>query len=222
MDPVVDAILRRRSVREGLTDAPVPVGIVEDIVRCGLAAPSSKNARPWRFHIVADRLLLDELAGAVENSEDIETYVPFDPATGKPRPECSSSVIESASILRSAPLAIFIENTGVFSRGRQALAEATPEALASSMVGYTFEVIGLGAAIQNMWIAAVAHGVSGVFLGDVLIAERAIQKRLSIASDLVGVLALGYSDASESRARQRDFADAGRVVWHSSAAQDPR
>lgn len=194
MNPVIETILCRHSVRAGFSAASVPGQILEDVVRCGLAAPSSKNARPWRFHVVTNRLVLDQLARAVENSEDIESYVPFDPATGKPRPEWSSTVTESAAVLRAAPVAIFVENTGSFSRGRQVLLEATPEALAGSIVGYTFEVMGIGAAIENMWLAAVAHGLSGVFMGDILIAEREIQERLSIVSDLVGVLALGYAE----------------------------
>lgn len=198
MNTVVEAILRRHSVREGFSRASVPVEVLEDILRCGLAAPSSKNARPWRFHVVTHRLRLDELAGMVERSEGIETYVPFDPETGRPRPGLSSTVIESAAVLRSVPAAVFVENTGTFSRGRQALVEATPEALAGSIVGYTLEVMGVGAAVQNMWIAAVAHGLSAVFMGDVLIAERKIRERLGIACDLVGVLALGYTAAPQT------------------------
>lgn len=213
-NPVIDAILRRRSVREGFSDAPVPSAILEDIVRCGLAAPSSKNARPSRFHVVTDPRVLDELAGAVESGEDVERYVPYDPMTGQPRPEWQSTVIESAAVLRGARAAIFIENAGTFSRGRQALVNASKEALQASIVGYTLEVLGVGAAIQNLWVAAVAHGLSGVFMGDVLIAERAIQRRLGIACDLVGVLALGYSEVpnAELGSRRADL-DHDRVRW---------
>ena len=61
MNMVVDTILRRHSVREGFSRAPIPIEVLEDIIRCGLAAPSSKNARPWRFHVVMDPLLCEEL-----------------------------------------------------------------------------------------------------------------------------------------------------------------
>jgi len=214
MNPAIEAILRRRSVREGFTDAPVPRAVLEDILRCGLAAPSSKNARPSRFHVVTDRDLLDVIAREVESSEDLDTYVPFDPVTGKPRPEWSSTVIESAEVLRNARVAIFVENTGTFSRGRQALVNASPEALAGSIVGYTLEAMGLGAAIQSMWIAAVAHGLAGVFMGDVLIAERAIKRRFAIAGDLVGVLALGYAEVLQAKAvRGPAELDSDQVRW---------
>jgi len=161
-----------------------------------------------------DPLLCEELAGAVESAEGIDSYVPYDPTTGEPRPGLSSTVIESAAVLRNAPVAIFVENTGVFSRSRQALLTATSEALAGSIIGYTLEVMGVGAAIENMWIAAIGHGLAGVFMGDVLIAERAIQRRLSIACDLVGALVLGYPERREANA-VRDCAELSteQVRW---------
>lgn len=214
MNLIVDTILRRRSVREGFGGAPIPIDILEDVVRCGLAAPSSKNACPWRFHVVTDHLIREELAVMVESAEGINSYVPSDPATGKPRPEYSSTVFLSASVLRNTPVAIFIENSGAFSRGRQALLQATPEALAGAIVGYTLEIIGVGAAVENMWIAAVGHGLAGVFMGDILIAEQAIKQRLSIECDLVGVLALGYAETREAQTmRDRVALGAEQVRW---------
>lgn len=212
MNLVVDTILRRHSVREGFSRTPIPREVLDDIIRCGLAAPSSKNARPWRFHIVTDPLLREELASTVESAEGIESYVPFDPTTGQPRPGLSSTVVESAAVLRKAPVAIFVENTGTFSRGRRALLEATSEALAGSIIGYTLEVMGVGAAVENMWIAAVGHGLAGCFMGDVLIAERAIQRRLSIECDLVGVLVLGYAENREAHAVRVEFS-AEEIRW---------
>ena len=215
MNRVIEAILSRRSRREGFSPAPVPAAVVEEIVRCGLAAPSSKNARPWRFHVVTGRALRDELAGLVERSSGVETYVPFDPALGGPRPGFSSTVLESAAVLRSAPVAIFVENRGVFGGGRRLLLQASPDGLASSIVGYTFEVMGIGAAVENMWLAAVAHGLDGVFMGDVLIAEREIGRRLSVDGDLVGVLALGYpEDRTEPPGRASGELAADRIRWY--------
>jgi len=49
----IEAILTRRSVREGFTGQPIPRSVLAEIVRCGCAAPSAKNTQPWRFHVVA-------------------------------------------------------------------------------------------------------------------------------------------------------------------------
>jgi nitroreductase len=215
VNPVTETVLRRRSVREGFSSATVPPEIVEEIVQCGLSAPSSKNARPWRFHVVTSRALLDDLADEVDSAEDIQTYVPFDPVTGQPRPEYSSTVRESAAVLRAVPLAVFVENRGIFSHGRSALVKAEKEALAASITGYMLEVAGVGAAVENMWIAAASHGLAGVFMGDVLVAEAAIQRRLSIESDLVGALALGYPlPDSPPPPKEPSRLDDDNVRWH--------
>ena len=194
VNSTVRVILGRRSFREGFLADPVPLEVLRQVVDCGLAAPSSKNARPWRFHVVTNRRLLAEVARVVSSSTDSEKFVPFDPETGLPRPEMVSTVAESAAVLEEVPAAIFIENIGTFSGGREALLRATPEALAGSILGYTLEVMGVGAALQTAWLAAEALGLSGVFMGDVLIAEGEIKRRLGVANDLVGVLALGYAE----------------------------
>lgn len=192
MNTVIETILGRRSHRTGFSSRPVPDQVLEQVVRCGLAAPSSKDAKPWRFHVVPDQAVLGVIAGIVERSQGIEGYVPHDPTTGRPRPEYRSTVLESAAVLRAAPAGIAIESRGVFSGGRHTLLNATPAALAASIVSYGFELVGVGAAIQNVWLAAESLGLGGVFIGDVLIAEAEIHKTLGIEGDLVGIFALGY------------------------------
>ncbi|MGH3788198.1 MAG: nitroreductase family protein [Pseudonocardiaceae bacterium] len=211
---VLKAILSRRSVRKSFTTKPLSREILSQIVQCALAAPSSKNAQPWRLHVVSDRAKLREFADVIQFSPDAATYVPRDPVTGNIRPDWKSTAAESAEVLRQVATGVFVENRGVFSGGRPTLAAAKP---GTSLVGYTFEVVGIGAAIQNMWLAAHSLGVSGTFMGDVLIAEQEIRLRLGINGDLVGVLALGYSDAlGPATGREFDTADPGRVVWHDS------
>jgi hypothetical protein len=124
-------------------------------------------------------------------------------------------VAESAEVLRSVPLGIFIENLGEFSKGRSTLASVPRDNLRGSLVAYTFEVLGIGAAIMNMWIAANSLGAQVAFMGDVCVAERAIAAKLGITRDLIGVLAVGYSHAPASEGRMYyDVSDETRVVWH--------
>ena len=212
---VTQLILSRRSVRDQFEERPIPQEAIDDILRCGLSAPSSKNARPWRLHVVTDKRTLRELAAAVVNADGADTYVPRDPVTGQIRGDWPSSVSESAAALNSVPLAIFVENLGAFSKGRATLASVPQERLRGSLVAYTFESMGIGTAIMNMWMAAISHGVQGVFMGDVCVAEKDIAKRLGIKCDLVGVLILGFSKAGPAPNRvQYDITDDSRVTWH--------
>lgn len=82
-------------------------------------------------------------------------------------------------------------------------------------MGYGLEMIGIGTAVENMWLAAEALGVRVAFMGDVAVAEHEIRRLLVIPGDLVGVLALGFSDTPRPARRQvLDTGDADRVVWH--------
>lgn len=192
MDEVVAAILRRRSVRAGYLPDPVPRHVLTQVLRCGLAAPASKGASPWRLTVVDDRRLLDALATDADGAPAAGAYTPHDPGTGRPRADWSSTVPESADVLRSVPAAILVENRGPFSGGRRAILRSTPAAQAMAIVGYELELAGLGAAVQSMWLAANALGLSAVFMGDIAVGEPAIRDRLGLSGDLLGALAMGY------------------------------
>ena len=211
---MIQLILDRRSIRAGFDGQQLAPDALDAIVRCGLAAPSSKNAQPWRVHVVTDRAQLAEIAGVVERSPGAGDYVPIDPATGKARPEWPSTVQESADVLRQVSLGLFLENRGRFSGGRQTVAQASAEARADALIGYSFELIGLGAAIENMWLAATSLGFGATFMGDILIAERRIAEILEMSGDLVGVLAIGRTTQSAPAKRLSDDC----VVYHPARA----
>lgn len=215
-NPVIDTILARRSIRSGYQDRPVAKEDLDVVLQCGLAAPSSKNARPWRFHVVQDAGMRQQIAAATERAEGVEEYVPHDPRTGRPSPHWSSTVLESADVVRAAPAIVAIENRGVFSGGRAMLEQASHEALASSLAGYGFEVMGLGASMQNIWLAANSLGIGVAFLGDLNIAEEEIRSLLGLEGDLMGVIALGYAllQAPPRRDPPSETQVAAPVMWH--------
>ena len=202
-------------MRRQYEERPIPRAVLEQVLSCGEAAPSSKNAQPWRFHVVVDRPMLREIAQAVSCADGVETYVPRDPRTGEPYPHYDSTALDSARVLSEVPAAIFIENLGAFSAGRSTLLGVTRDALAGSLIGYGFELIGIGTAVENLWIAANALGLSAAFMGDVVIAEDDVKRLLAFDGDLAGVLVLGYSLATpRPSALVRSFDDVHRVVWH--------
>lgn len=213
--PLTHAILQRRSIRSGFATEPLERQVIDEIVACGLAAPSSKNSMPWRFHCVTSRQLLGQFADLMVGSRGRLSYVPHDPTTGLPRPEYTSTVVDSSDVLRAVPLAIFIENLGPFSRGLAGLVSANEEWRASALFGYGLEMLGVGAAVENMWLAASALGLSAAMLGDVAIAEQEIKARLDFRGDLVGVLAVGAShDPPYPPMDAPAMSEVARVVHH--------
>jgi nitroreductase len=61
ISPVLEAIYRRRSIRE-FTEAEISVEHLREIIRAGMWAPSGLNNQPWRFVTVRDPEVKDELA----------------------------------------------------------------------------------------------------------------------------------------------------------------
>jgi len=56
----MDAILLRRSIRK-YTSKPVPEGVVRDILKAAMSAPSAGDERPWEFIVIRDKNILEEL-----------------------------------------------------------------------------------------------------------------------------------------------------------------
>lgn len=57
-NPVVDAIMSRRSIRH-YTDAPVGRDLLQKIAECGINAPNAMNKQEWEVRIVDDKDYFD-------------------------------------------------------------------------------------------------------------------------------------------------------------------
>ena len=205
----VDVILERRSVRSGFRSESIPSDHLQLIADCGLAAPSSKAAQPWRLHLVTARNLLTQVAALVTAAEGGDAFVPIDPTTGAPH-QWESTVVESADIFRAVPAAIFVENLGPVSGGRAHAAAAPAHLRQNMLIGYGLEYLGLGAAIENLQLAATALGYGTTFVGDIMIAAPGICDLFGMTGDLVGAVTIGRSDTP---ANPRRLAS-DRLVYH--------
>jgi len=56
----MDAIYKRRSIRR-FTPEKVPEEAITEFIRAGMNAPSAANQQPWRFVVIDDRRLLNEI-----------------------------------------------------------------------------------------------------------------------------------------------------------------
>lgn len=63
--PMEKAVFERRSNRN-FTKDPVPEHLIRRILEAGRHAPSTGNCQPWRFVVITDKELLDEIAGRIQ------------------------------------------------------------------------------------------------------------------------------------------------------------
>lgn len=69
---LIDTILQRRSIRK-FTDTPLTQEEITQILRAGMTAPSARNARPWRFIVVDQRPLMEEMRKVHPYSSPLDT-----------------------------------------------------------------------------------------------------------------------------------------------------
>ena len=79
MNPVIEAILSRRSVR-AFEDRPLDREALETIAKCGAWAPSALNGQGRRFTVVTDPALIARLCRAVEQAQGRPGYDMYAPA----------------------------------------------------------------------------------------------------------------------------------------------
>lgn len=60
MIPQLDFITNRRSIRK-YRDDPIPDEVVEQLLEAARWAPSTDNAQPWRFIVVRDKAVIEQL-----------------------------------------------------------------------------------------------------------------------------------------------------------------
>lgn len=171
MNPVLDAITRRRSIRAYKADA-VPKDLIETIIDAGNKAPSSMNSQPWRFVVVQDAELKKRLLkAAAPQAQKI-----FGPLKEK-NPERYEIIMKRFRelpdpIYYSAPVLIFVIGHGVYAQNSCPLA------------------------CENMMLAAYSLGLGScwVGLGAMVTDDAEIVKTLGLTDDekIFGPILIGY------------------------------
>ena len=182
----LDAIAARRSIRQ-FKETPIPDETLRAILTAAIQAPSAKNRQPWRFYVVQG----DQRAEMVRvMREGI--------ARAKARGDDLGSAEWSAQVMEQAPVTVFIFNE-----------EGMPPWLAHSIEQMFMDLTNIqsiGAAIQNMLLAAQDLGLGSLWIGDVLYAYEELRDWLGEKSALIAAIALGYADESPA-ARPRKSLD---------------
>lgn len=170
-----EAIEARRSIREFRSD-PVDRETVEKLLAAAVLAPSAKNSQPWRFTVVPQEKrseLLEVLRTGIANRE----------AEG----EDVGTIRWTIRAMEQAPLTILVHNADGIHPWKARKEHESWWDLAT--------VQSVGAAIENMLLAATALGLGSLWIADVWEAYPEIAKWLGTDDQLVAAVSFGYTDA---------------------------
>ena len=170
----IEAIAARRSIR-AFKDEELPEEAVTKILTAALQAPSGKNRQPWRFVVVRGERRAEMVAVM---SDAIGAF--------KARGEDTGSAKWSAKIMKQAPVTVFVMNP----HGIDPWLEHSVDQMFQELV----DVQSVGAAIENMLLAAMDLGIGSLWIADVLYAVTELKDWLGETGQLVAAVSFGVAD----------------------------
>jgi len=170
----LEAINARRSIRKFKPD-PIEKQTIQKILDAAVMAPSAKNSQPWRFTII------DE-AKRTEFLEIIRKGVANREAEGQE----VGTIQWSIQCIEQAPVTILVHNPdGIHPWKARAEHESWWDIATVQSVG---------AAIQNMLLAAAELGLGSLWIADVWEAYGEINEWLGTDDQIVSAVSFGVAD----------------------------
>ncbi len=167
----LEAIAGRRSIRK-FKDTSVPDETIEAILNAAILAPSGKNRQPWRFVVVKEDHRA-EMVRIMRASIDRLEEQGIDIGSSK----------WTAKVMEQAPVTVFVFD-----------AHTPREKLPWEGGGDLVNVQSIGAAIQNMLLAALDLGLGSLWICDVLYAYDALCDWLNQEHQMIAAISFGYPD----------------------------
>jgi len=187
-----ETIATRRSIRRFKLD-PLPKDAVEQILKAASLAPSGKNRQPWRFILVREEKR-NEMTRVLQ--ETLKQW--------NKRGEDTGSAKWTTEIMAQAPLTVFVINPD----GVDPWEEHSVEQMFQELV----DVQSIGAAIQNMALAAQDLGIGSLWICDVLYAITELKEWLGESGELIAAMSFGYPDESPDARHRKALSEIVREV----------
>ena len=188
---MIKAIDNRRSIRK-YTSEEIPQEIIEEMIYAATLAPSAKNRQPWKF-IVFKGAVKDELVQVMR--QDIEN----EKETHVLMPEWAFAIPDAENTVRvmgEAPCLIVVLNTN----GKTPFTAIDNE----KRIVEICDSLSIGAAIENMILAATEHDLGTLWIANTCFAYNDIVEYLNTEDQLIGIVAVGHSaEAPTKRPRKR-------------------
>ena len=175
-----EAISGRRSIRHFARRA-VPPALVREIVAAACLAPAPHHTHPWRFVALRAAEAKQRLAEAMGQAwrRDLE-------ADGVPAERIQALLSRSRKRLSQAPVLLL---ACIVADGARRWPDQRRRAAERQMFGHS-----LGAALQNLMLAAHARGLGTCWLSAPLFCPQAVRRAVDLPADFQAqaLIALGY------------------------------
>jgi len=180
MNHIMDSIKERRSIRK-YSSRKVSTDIIRQVLEAARWAPSAHNAQPWRFIVLTDASLKRELSKAMADvwiADMIKDGIP-----SEARESMSKASVERFT--HSPVLIVACLTMKDMIKYADELRQKSERDLA---------VQSLGAAVQNLLLAAHAKGLGACWFCAPIFCKETMRKILKIPDDIEpqALITLGY------------------------------
>ena len=212
-------VFERRSVRNFNPD-PVPETTIRRILEAGRFAPSSGNCQPWKFIVITDKTLIEEMNTACKNALTMLYGAYIDDEAVK----MLIPMYQEKRKLGSFDPRIVLGGAGSIAKGEVLVFQNAPAVIL--IVGDTRSIGGpeiqAGICGQNMNLVAQSLGIGFCWVGFSQAIERdpVLKEKLGIHEPWViqNSCVLGYPDFKQSGLVSRDFRP---VTWFKEGVTGP-
>lgn len=189
----------RGSVRQFEKD-PISQDDLRELVRLAGLAPSANNEQPWKFIVVTNHALLEDMAAAVRRK--LGELLPDEPGKG---PENDKSRVEWFSTF-------FVDAPALIAVARSPYQAVVDSLLEKARLGHDQisemrchpDIQSIGAAIENLMLAATDMGLGACWLSGPLVARKELEQILEVSEpwSLAAMVAVG-KPAVEVRQKEK-------------------
>ncbi len=188
----LEAIAARRSIRK-FQDTPIEDEKLQAILMAGIQAPSGKNKQPWRFILVKE-----------DKRAEMVSVMRQGIAKIKAQGDDTGSSEWSAQVMEQAPVTVFVFNPEGLSPWH--------EHSVDQMIWDVVDIQSIGAAIQNMLLAAQELGLGSLWICDVFFAYEELCQWLGEKGEMIAAVSFGYAAESPAARPRRPYQEVVRVA----------
>lgn len=193
------AITSRRSGRS-YKNTDIADEVVNQILNAAIKAPSAKNRQPWKFIVTKGSIkneIIQTIALGLENEKKDLGLLPNNK-------HLIPSALHTVEIMKQAPVLIFVFNT---EKSNFLFDDMSTE----EKFFETSNILSIGAAIENLLLAATDLGLASLWICDTVFAYREIHSYFGESGQFVSAISLGYAADQSSLPSKKDFDSV--VVW---------
>ncbi len=188
----IETIAARRSIR-AFKDEDLDPKNVNTILTAAARAPSGKNRQPWRFAVVQGAKREEMIAAMREGIAALKT-----------KGMDTGSSEWTANVMEKAPLTVLIFNP----YGIDPWLEHSTDQIFQELV----DVQSVGAAIQNMLLAATELGIGSLWIADVFYAITELKTWANEKGQLVAAVSFGVPDEAPGERPRKPLDEIVRFV----------